>query len=50
MNELMNNVTVTLSDNLGLDFETAQKITSWFETEGFIDYDTVKEIYQEPNA
>lgn len=36
-----------LATELGLSFEQAERVVAYLEDNGFLDYDTLKEIYDE---
>lgn len=47
MNEALTLMTTNFSEETGISPETAEKIVDWFESEGLLDYDVLRETYSE---
>lgn len=50
MNDIFNLFTPDLAFENNLDTETATRITKWLVNEGVLDYDVLKEVYNEPTV
>jgi len=48
LNEAIKLMTANFAEENGLDHDAAKKLVDWFENEGLLDYEGVRDIYSEP--
>ena len=48
MDNILESFTACLGFENGFDYDTATSLVKWLEDEGVLDYDVLRETYQEP--